>query len=280
LPLILPHEHPAPDDVARASPDGETLRVGIINIMPRLEAYEPLLLRRLAPASRTVEPVFVRLQSHRYGSSDRAHLDRFYRTFDAAGRLDGLIVTGAPVEEVEFAEVHYWPELTAILREAQTSVRSTLGICWGGLALGALLGIPKRLFRQKLFGVYEHRVLLEGDPLLPADRLSSFRCAHSRHSGSDDDAVVRAAREGRVRLLAHSPRTGATVFASPDHRFVAHLGHPEYEADRLVFEWERDQAAGRSDVAEPYQLDLDRPATTWRQDSETFFERWLALLGT
>lgn len=278
MPIVLPEEHPARAGLRLAAPGETPLKVGIVNIMPRLESYEPLLLRSLGSAACTVEPVFVRLESHVYTSSDRSHLDRFYRTFDEVGHLDGLIVTGAPVEEVDFERVRYWDELTAILLQARRAIRSTLGICWGGLALGALLDIPKRLFRQKLFGVFDHRVILDGDPLLPREQLASIRCAHSRHSGSDDDAVVRAVEAGRVRVLASSPETGASIYASHDHRFVAHLGHPEYVASRLIFEWERDRAAGRTDVPAPHQLDLESPVTTWRQDSEIFFARWLGLL--
>jgi homoserine O-succinyltransferase len=266
--------------VRLALPDEAPLKVGIVNIMPRLEAYEPLLLRRLAASARAVEPVFIRLESHGYTSSDRAHLDRFYRTFEKAGSLDGLIITGAPVEEVPFEEVHYWRELTAILREAQGTIRSTLGICWGGLAIGARLEVPKVLFPRKLFGVYDHRVERDGDALLPRERLAWLRCAHSRHSGSDEEAIARAAEAGHLRVLASSPEAGTTIYASPDHRFVAHLGHPEYEADRLVFEWDRDRATGRTDVNAPHQLDLASPRTTWREDSETFFARWLGLLRT
>jgi homoserine O-succinyltransferase len=278
VPLRLPSDHPAGADFPRAGREEAALKVGIINIMPRAEAYEPLLLRRLAAAPDAVEPVFLRLESHAYGSSDGRHIDRFYRSFAAAGPLDGLILTGAPVEEVAFEDVHYWQELKAILGAAGGEIRSTLGVCWGGLALGALLDVPKRLFRRKLFGAFEHRVLAEGDRLLPREGVGSILCAHSRHSGFDDEALDRAAGQGRVRILASSPETGHTIVATPDHRFVAHLGHPEYEADRLVFEWDRDRNAGRPDVGPPHGLDLAQPETTWRKDSEAFFARWLGLL--
>lgn len=150
----------------------------------------------------------------------------------------------------------------------------------GGLALGAMLDVPKRLFRRKLFGVFDHRAVVEGNPLLPADEVPTVRCAQSRHSGNDEADVLRAAEAGRLLPLAHSPEAGYTVFASPDHRYVAHLGHPEYEVDRLVFEWDRDRAAGRPDVSRPHGVDLERPVTTWRRDSETFFARWLALVNS
>lgn len=273
--VVLPHDHPA-KTLARPAPSGASaLRVGIVNIMPRLEAYEPLLLRRLADAPHVVEPVFLRLESHSYTSSDHAHLDRFYRTFDQAGTLDGLIVTGAPVEELEFEDVQYWRELSSILNRARERIPSTLGICWGGLALGAVLGVPKRALERKLFGVFAHEAL-ERDRLLPGE--GAFSCAHSRHAGCDDAALERAAGAGRVRLLGRAGDAGYAVFASADYRFVAHLGHPEYEVDRLVFEWERDEKAGRTDVPTPHGVDLARPETTWRADSDAFFASWLRLL--
>ncbi len=278
MPLRLPPNHPALAAFPRAERPDVALRIGIINIMPRLEAYEPLLLSRLGAAAALVEPVFLRLESHRYSSSDQRHLERFYRPFAEAGHLDGLILTGAPVEEVAFEDVLYWRELVGVLRAAREQVRSTLGICWGGLALGALLDIPKRLFREKLFGVYEHGLRERNDPLLPLGSVSTVRYPHSRHSGCDDEALTRAAERGHLRILASAPETGHTVFATSDHRFVAHLGHPEYEAERLAFEWDRDRRAGRSDVSAPHGLDLVNPVTTWREDSEGFFGRWIGLL--
>lgn len=273
MPLVLPLDHPARDAVATAPRGATAVRLGIVNVMPRLEAYEPLLLRRLADASVTVEPVFVRLESHAYRSSDRGHLDRFYRPFAEAGALDGLIVTGAPVEEIAFEEVRYWRELGAILNHARERIRSTLGLCWGALALGALFGVPKRLRAEKLFGVFAH----EGDGAsLAAPR---FLCPHSRHAGFDGPALERAAAQGSVHILARLADGEPAVFASADRRFVGHVGHPEYDVERLVFEWQRDEKAGRTDVPRPQGVDLAQPTTTWRADSDDFFGRWLRLLG-
>lgn len=266
---------------ARRRPDDRPVRIGIVNIMPRLEAYEPLLLEPLSRTSRPVEPVLIRLTTHRYASSDHAHLERCYRSFDAAlddGPLDGLILTGAPVEELAFEEVHYWPELTRLLEVARREVTSTLGLCWGGLALARMLGVPKLRYPRKLFGVYAHRRLVADHPLL-AGQPAAFPCAHSRHAGIADAELERAARDGHVRLLAHAPETGYTLFETPDHRFVMHLGHPEYVAERLVFEWQRDRALGRDDVAPPHDVDPDQPATTWHAHREALFDRWVELLA-
>ena len=181
------------------------LRVGIINIMPRAETYEANLLRPLADAPSVVEPIWIRLGSHVYSSSDARHIARRYVTFQEAtghAALDGLILTGAPVEELPFEAVHYWSELEAILQQARRSISSTLGLCWGGLALAKQLDIDKELLPKKLFGVFQNRSLslevgVVGDP---------FWCAHSRHSGIRDDRTSRRAARRRAGepLLSHA----------------------------------------------------------------------------
>jgi homoserine O-succinyltransferase len=287
MPLVLPDSHPAhalegvgPLGSAQARTE-DPIRIGIINVMPKLEAYEPLLLAPLARVRRAIEPVFVRLESHAYHSSDLGHLERFYRTFAAEqgkGPLDGLILTGAPVEELPFEEVRYWEELSAILEVARRSIRSTLGLCWGGLALGALLGVPKTRLPRKLFGVFENRPVDPSQPLL-ANQGERFWCAHSRHSGILDADLEQVAADGRVRPLSYAPETGYSLFESPDHRFVMHLGHPEYVADRLVFEWERDRTLGRADVDPPQNFDPAAPVTSWHSHREAFLESWVSLVS-
>jgi homoserine O-succinyltransferase/O-acetyltransferase len=115
MPLVLPSDYPVQDRPSLAREGVAPLRIGIVNIMPKLEEYEPLLLRRLGSAPLPVEPVFLRLETHVYGSSNAAHLRRFYRSFSRAGHLDGLVLTGAPVEELAFEDVHYWTELSSLL---------------------------------------------------------------------------------------------------------------------------------------------------------------------
>ncbi len=278
MPVLLPSDHPARDLHSGVEPGAvRALRVGIINIMPQLEAYEPMLLRWFADAEDFVEPVFIRLETHGYTSSDADHLRRFYRSYQQAGSLDGLILTGAPVEELPFEQVHYWDELSLIIRRAVREVRSTLGLCWGGMAIAAQLGVPKVLLRNKLFGAFHYEVL-EGNRVLPRDTNGTGSSAQSRHAGVDDNAVELATAAGQLLPLAWSSEAGYTVLASPDYRLLAHLGHPEYEAARLVFEYQRDLRAGRADVPPPREVDLAAPQTTWRQDSDHFFGNWLRLL--
>lgn len=255
------------------------IRVGIINIMPRAEIYELSLLRPLERAPQAVAPVWIRLRDHRYGSSDAAHLEAHYVRFEDAVRdpLDGLILTGAPIEQLEYEQVTYWQELVSILEFAREHIAGTLGLCWGGMALAKLLGIEKRSFPEKLFGVYSNRNLSPGRGFL-ADSDDTFYCAHSRHSGICDDDLEQAADRGNVQLLSHGALTGYSVFASADGRFLMHLGHPEYDAERLLVEWRRDSSLGRTDVRPPYNFDPRAPANLWRAHGTTLFTRWLANL--
>lgn len=283
--MAAPRGNPraAPPDEERPSPRQAAvpLRVGIINIMPRAQSYEADLLRPLSRSAFDVAPVWIRLESHVYSSSDRDHIRARYRTYasaSAAGPLDGLILTGAPVEELPYDRVTYWAELSEILAHARGAVRSTLGLCWGGLALARQLDLEKRAFERKLFGVFQNRNLAPDRGLLAGGE-DRFWCAQSRHSGIDDDVLERAREAGVVRLLSHAPDTGYSIFTSPDDRLVMHLGHPEYEPARLVDEWRRDVELGRTDVQVPRNLDVLAPVNTWRSHCTGFFARWLGLLA-
>ena len=251
-----------------------TLRIGIVNLMPRAETYEVTLTRALATSGRAFEPVWLRLVTPAYTSSDRSRIEQVYVPLSAAldsGRLDALIVSGAPVEDLAYESVTYWPELSEQLVRARTSVRSTLGLCWGGMALAKLLDVEKISFPRKLFGVYPlqtrstHRVL-NGAPLL---------CPQSRHSGLDPVSLSAAVATGAVRLIAGSDDAGEVILESADGRYLMHTGHPEYETERLGFEYRRDAAAGRCDVELPVGYDLERPAATWADASAAFFRGWL-----
>jgi len=253
------------------------LRIGIINLMPHAERYEYRLMEPLAAAQLSFEAVWIKLASHSYSSSDGAHIDRHYQLFDAAlarGSLDGLIISGAPVEELEFKEITYWAELQAIMRYARAHVPTTLGLCWGGMALAKQLEIDKVNFPKKLFGVFELRTL-EPEHALLAPTGDRFGCPQSRHAGIEDSALEKAAKDGRVRLLAHGPDAGYSLFESTDGRYVMQLGHPEYDAQRLVYEYRRDAALQRKEVSEPANVDLDEPVTSWIAHRESFFKRWL-----
>ncbi len=257
--------------------DIRPLRVGILNIMPKGEAYEPYLLFPLSRTIIQIEPIWIRLHSHSYKSTDIDHLTHYYDYFEnAIGKapLDGLVVTGAPVEEMEYEQVSYWDEISTILTFARQNITSTFGICWGGLALAKMVGIEKEMFKEKLFGVFETRNLDRSHPVT-GELDDMFWCVQSRHSGISDSVLEKERSSGKINLLAHSNNGGYTIFESSDRRYLMHLGHPEYEAQRLVEEYRRDAALGRSDVPPPANLDVDKPVNRWRSHGLEFFAQWI-----
>jgi homoserine O-succinyltransferase len=260
--------------------DIRALRIGILNIMPKAETYEYRLLHPLGRSVMQIEPVWIRLKTHKYSSSDQSHLDKLYVPFEEAvdrSRLDGLIVTGAPVEEIPFEEVVYWDEIKRILKYARNNIPSTLGICWGGLALAKFLGIDKTVYAKKIFGVYETYNLNREHPIT-GEMDDIFWCAQSRHSGIEDGVLEQERDKGNVRLLAHAKDAGYVIFESSDSRFLIHLGHPEYEPQRLIEEYNRDAAKGRDDVEPPLNLDLNNPVNMQRSHRTEFFTEWIKYL--
>ncbi len=257
--------------------DIRALRIGILNIMPQAETYEFSLLFPLGRSVIQIEPIWLKLKTHLYNSTSRSHLESLYVTFHEAIKdkhLDGLIVTGAPVEEIPFEEVSYWDEVVEILTYARNEIASTLGLCWGGLALAKMLGIEKVTYPLKLFGVFEsfninrqHRITGEMDDV--------FWCPQSRFSGIPDEILVQAQRDGSVNLLAYADEPGYFIFESTDGKYLVHLGHFEYESNRLVEEFLRDRQKGRIDVMPPKNVDIHKPKNKWRAHNLEFFAQWI-----
>ncbi|MBN1601453.1 MAG: homoserine O-succinyltransferase [Chitinispirillaceae bacterium] len=257
--------------------DIRALRIGILNIMPKAETYEFSLLHPLGRSIMQIEPVWIRLKTHSYQSSDRSYLEKMYVPFEEAvgkNHLDGLIVTGAPVEEIPFEEVIYWEEVKRILKYARQNIASTLGICWGGLALAKHLGIDKVIHSKKIFGVFE-TVNLDTEHPITGEMDDRFHCAQSRHAGIPDEVLELERDKGNIHLLSYAKEAGYMIFESTDQRFLIHLGHPEYEPRRLIEEYQRDRAKGRSDVEPPMNLDLENPVNTWRSHRTEFFSQWI-----
>jgi homoserine O-succinyltransferase len=286
--VVLPNEHRHRGELERRGvlciseqeanrADIRPLRVGILNIMPKGESYEPYLLFPLSRTIIQIEPIWIRLHSHAYKTTDQDHLELYYDYFEnaiARAPLDGLIVTGAPVEEIEYEQVSYWNEISTILTFARQNITSTFGICWGGMALSKMIGIEKEMFAKKLFGAFETRNLNRLHPVT-GELDDLFWCVQSRHSGISDRVLEIERDRGNINLLAHSDNGGYTIFESADQRFLMHLGHPEYEAHRLVEEYRRDVALGRTDVPRPENLDLDNPVNRWRSHGLEFFAQWV-----
>ncbi|MFZ4413998.1 MAG: homoserine O-acetyltransferase/O-succinyltransferase family protein [Bacteroidales bacterium] len=254
------------------------LRIGLLNIMPEAEKYEINILRLMEKQPIFIETVLIKVTNHAYKSSDKQHIKNHYVTFWQAienKNLDGLIVTGAPVENMDFEKITYWDELCEIFAYAQQNIISTMGICWGGIAIGKYFGINKVILPKKLFGVFtsecfqkEHWMYDKAMPL--------FDCPQSRYAGLNEEELAIAKKNGTIRLLVNSEEAGHFIFESSDGRFIAHLGHPEYDINRIVFEYTRDQLKGLNHI--PLHFDVNNPVNNWYQNSFNFFGRWLEMI--
>ena len=257
--------------------DIRPLRIGILNIMPEADTYEYNILFPIGRAIIQIEPVWIRLKTHSYTSTSKEHLEELYITFEDAVKergFDGLVITGAPVEEKSFRDVWFWEELSGILDYAKKNIVSTLGICWGGLALANYIGIEKTVFKQKLFGIYPFDNI-DRNHRITGDLDDVFMCPQSRHAGITDEVLEAERDKGNINLLAHSDEAGYLIFETADKSFLMHLGHPEYETERLINEYKRDMEKGRTDVPPPLNLDIDNPKNNWRGHSLEFFQQWI-----
>jgi len=255
--------------------DIRPLRIGILNIMPLGKQYEFNLLHPLGLSPLQIEPIWIRLQTHSYKTWDINHLNDHYINWDEANikqPLDGLIITGAPVEHLDFEDVNYWNELVLIIKEARTICANTLGLCWAGFALAYLEGVNKKVINKKLFGVYPLKSLVPGHPLMGTQD-DEFICPQSRFAGLPDDEMEEAQKKGRLNLLAYGEKVGYTIFETTDQKQLIHLGHPEYTVHRIISEIERDNKKG--DVPPPENFDAAFSGTSWRSHRNLLFQQWL-----
>lgn len=258
--------------------DIRPLRIAILNLMPTKETTETQLIRLLGNTALQVEITLLRTASYQSRNTDASHLISFYRTFDDVKdqRFDGLIVTGAPVEQMAFEEVAYWQELNKVLDWAGTHVFSSLFICWAAqAALYAYYGIDKIPLEEKLFGVYPHNVLCPTHPLLRGFD-DTFYVPHSRHTTIPPESI--AACED-LTLLATSKEAGFYLAASRDGSRVFATGHSEYDWDTLEREYLRDLDKGLP-IAPPENYYPDNnpknpPRVRWRAHANMLFANWL-----
>jgi homoserine O-succinyltransferase len=244
--------------------------------MPLGEKYEFNILHPLGLSVLQLEPIWIRLESHNYKSWEPKHVDDIYVTYEEAMRdqpLDGLILTGAPVETIDYEDVHYWEEIKTILSDARKNIPSTLGLCWAGFVMAYLEGVKKLNYDHKLFGVFELKNLAPDHPIM-GELDDVFFCPQSRHAGMPDEAMEEASESGRLKLLAYGPEAGYSIFSTTDDRFIAHTGHPEYNANRLAEEAKRD--LGNPEVPAPVNFDFNNPLNRWRSHRNIFFAQWVS----
>lgn len=258
--------------------DIRPLRVAILNLMPTKIATETQLLRLLSNSALQVEVTLLHTATHESKNIDADHLLNHYLTFDdvSSEKFDGLIITGAPVEQMPFEEVEYWQELTEVMDWAESNVESTLYICWGAQAgLYHRYSIPKYDLPRKMFGVYEHRVLARTESLLRGfDDI--FLAPHSRHT-----EIRRADVEeiSDLSILAESDEAGLYILGTKDGRHFFVTGHSEYDPFTLKAEYDRDVNKGLPiHVPRNYYPNNDptqTPQVRWRGHANLLFSNWL-----
>ena len=258
--------------------DIRPLRVAILNIMPTKISTETQLLRLLSNSALQVEVTLLHTATYESKNTDADHLLEHYVTFKEIEKekFDGLIITGAPVEQMPFEEVEYWNELTHILDWAETNVESTFHICWGAQAgLYYRYGIPKYDLLNKMFGVYEHRVLSRTESLLRGfDDI--FLAPHSRHT-----EIRRADIEQipDLQILAESDDAGVYIVGTKDGRHIYITGHSEYDPLTLKAEYDRDINKGLPiHVPRNYYPNDDpqrEPTVRWRGHANLLYSNWL-----
>ena len=289
MPIKIPNELPAARTLGEEnifvmhetradSQDIRPLQILVLNLMPTKIETETQLARLLGNTPLQVELELIRTASHQSKNTSEEHLLRFYGTFaDVSNRFfDGMVITGAPVEQMPFEEVEYWQELTEIMEWSKTHVFSTLHICWGAQAgLYYHYGIAKHALPEKLFGVFPHTVDRRSSMLMRGFD-DVFMVPHSRHTGIAREDVEACPK---LKILASSEKAGVYAVSTEGGRQIFITGHSEYDPYTLNKEYIRDKTAGLPiHVPENYFPDDDdtrTPLVTWRGHANLLFQNWL-----
>lgn len=276
---ILKKENIFVMDSDRAShQDIRPIKILILNLMPQKIVTETQLLRLLANTPLQLEVEFLYMASHESKNTHSDHLEQFYKTFDQVkdSYFDGLIVTGAPVENLPFEAVDYWSELVSVLEWSKNHVFSTLHICWGAQAgLYARYGVQKHNMNRKLSGVYRQDVVNNTNPLMRGFD-DDFKSPHSRYT---EVKAADISHLNNLEILSCGQEVGLSILASKNLREVYSFGHLEYDRDTLAKEYQRDCLAEKNPhIPENYFKNDDpstRPALSWNLPAAQFFTNWI-----
>ena len=289
MPLIIPKTLPAYDALYEenvfvmhreraASQHIRPLEILILNLMPTKIATETQIARLLANTPLQVHMTLLQTVSHEATHVSAAHLDAFYKTFDEVknNRYDGMIITGAPVETMDFEQVDYWPELCEIMDFSETNVYSTLHVCWGAQAgLYYHYGIPKHDLEKKKFGIFRHHVMNRKIPLVRGFD-DMFLAPHSRHTEVPIEDIHNCKE---LTVLAESDEAGLFLAMADGGRKIFVMGHPEYDRVTLDGEYKRDVSKNLPiEIPENYYKDNNpenRPLLMWRAHANNLYTNWL-----
>jgi homoserine O-succinyltransferase len=269
------------DEDAAARQDIRPLRIGLLNLMPKKIQTENQFARLIGATPLQIEFCLIRMSEHQTRNTAAEHMAEFYRPFQEVKgeKFDGLIITGAPIEHLEFEEVTYWDELVEVMDWTQTNVHSTFGVCWGGMAmLHHFHGVPKHILPAKLFGAYRHHNLAPASPYL---------------RGFSDDCVVPVSRWTQVdaadvqaaglSILLGSDVAGPCLIEDPGHRALYILNHFEYDSLTLAEEYQRDLASNQIEGAQialpvnyfPNDDPAIVPPNRWRSHAHLLYGNWI-----
>jgi len=291
MPIKIPAKLPAYDVLTRegvsvldedlaARQDIRPLRIGLLNLMPKKIQTETQFARLIGATPLQIELSLIRMSEHQARNTAAAHMESFYRPFDeVAGtdeKFDGLIITGAPIEHLDFADVTYWDELRRVFDWSQSNVHSTLGVCWGGMAMiNYFHGVPKHLLKAKAFGCFRHRNMAPASPFL---------------NGFSDDCVIPVSRWTEMRqgeidaapgltTLLHSDEVGPCLVEDPARRALYVFNHLEYDSGTLKQEYDRDIAEGTPINVPCNYYPGDDPARApqnrWRSHAHLLYGNWI-----
>ena len=266
------------DENRAMSQDFRELQIVILNLMPIKQDTELQLLRALSNTPLQIDVTFLQMASHVSKNTSASHLKKFYVTFDdiKKKKYDGMIITGAPVEKMEFSDVNYWDELTSIMEWSKTHITSTLHICWGAQAgLYYHFGVKKVLLPSKLSGVYKHKVMNRKEPLVRGfDDI--FVAPHSRHTEACRQDIL---SNPKLKVLSDSDEAGIYIVMADEGKQIFVMGHPEYDRYTLDSEYKRDIDKGlEPDIPVNYYPDDDsnrKPRLSWRSHANNLYTNWL-----
>ncbi|MBQ8040917.1 MAG: homoserine O-succinyltransferase [Lachnospiraceae bacterium] len=266
------------DEYRALHQDIRPLQICILNLMPIKQDTELQLLRALSNTPLQIDVTFVMASGHVSLNTSASHLNKFYVTFDQIkeNKYDGLIITGAPLENITFEEVDYWEEMCEIMDWAETNVTSTLHICWAAQAgFYHYYGIQKRQLSEKLFGIYEHKVHNRKEPLVRGFD-DVFLAPHSRHTETPSSEIHACSK---LTILAESEAAGVFLAIAEGGKKVFLNGHPEYDRYTLDKEYHRDLDKGLP-IHIPYNYypnddPSQKPLLQWRSHSNNIYSNWL-----
>lgn len=289
MPIIIPKDLPATEILENENifvmnqqraihQDIRPLKIAIVNLMPKKIETETQLLRLLGNIPIQVEVELIHTKTYDSKNVPQEHLLSFYKTIDDVKdeKFDGMIITGAPVEKMDFEEVGYWEELKKIMDFSVANVFSTLHICWGAQAgLYYHYGVAKYLLADKMFGVFSHKLNKEKVKLLRGFD-DEFYVPHSRHTEVRKEDIEKVAE---LNILSESDEAGVYMVASKDGRQIFVTGHSEYDANTLKSEYDRDVASGE-DIKLPKNYFKDdnpekEPIVKWRGHANLLFSNWI-----